>query len=31
MIFELILFFGGMYVLSLLFGRMWYEEGMEYD
>lgn len=31
MLFEVILFFGGMYVLVLLLGRMCYEEGMEDD
>tara|TARA_B100001175_G_scaffold68017_1_gene55924 strand:- start:351 stop:479 length:129 start_codon:yes stop_codon:yes gene_type:complete len=31
MIFELILFFGGLYLLVSLFGRVWYEEGMDDD
>ena len=31
MIFELIIFFGGIYLLVLLFGRMCYEEGMDDD
>ncbi len=31
MIFEFILFFGGLYLIVSLFGRVWYEDSMEDD